>query len=44
LQKAYDIAYSLVTKYGMSEKIGFMGLPEENYYKKISEKTQKVIF
>jgi AFG3 family protein len=41
LEKAFDIAYSLVTKFGMSEKIGYMGLPQENYYKKVSENTQK---
>lgn len=42
LEKVYKIAYSLVTKLGMSEKIGFLGLPEGQYYKKISENTQKV--
>lgn len=42
LEKAFKIAYAIVTKFGMSEKIGFVGLPDGQYYKKISENTQKV--
>lgn len=29
LQKAKNLAYALVTKYGMSEKIGYMGFEDE---------------
>lgn len=43
LEKAFKIANAIVTKFGMSSEIGFVGLPEGNYYKRISNKTQDVI-
>jgi len=43
LQKAYEIAYNMVTKFGMSEKIGFLGFNDEDYVKKYSDLTAKEI-
>jgi len=33
----------MITKFGMSEKIGFLGFAEDQYVKKVSEKTAKDI-
>merc|ERR1712054_94059 len=43
LRKAYDIAHAMITKFGMSEKIGFLGFAEDQYVRKVSEKTAKDI-
>jgi len=43
LQKAYEVAYNMVTKFGMSEKIGFLGFNDEDYVKKYSNTTAKEI-
>ena len=42
LRKAYDIAHAMITKFGMSEKIGFIGFSEDEYVKKHSDQTAKV--
>ena len=42
LQKAYSIAHALVTKFGMSDKIGLIGFAETEYVKKYSEHTGRV--
>lgn len=42
LRKAYDIAEAMITKYGMSETIGFLGFPDKDYGKTYSELTAKV--
>jgi len=39
LRKAYDIAEAIVTKLGMSEKIGFVGFPDRDYGKAYSDYT-----
>ena len=44
LQKAYEVAHAIVTKFGMSEKIGFVGFNDEDYVKKYSNLTAKVNF
>jgi len=44
LQKAYDIAHAIVTKFGMSEKIGFIGFNNDDYVKKYSNLTAKVLY
>lgn len=45
LQKAYQLAYSIVTQYGMTEKVGLVQLPDNEYgYKIYSEQTSQVIF
>lgn len=43
LDKAYKIAHALVTKYGMSEKLGFIGYRETEYMKPYSGKVSKII-
>ena len=43
LRKAYDIAHAMITKFGMSEKIGFLGFADEEYYRKHSDRTAKVL-
>jgi len=43
LRKAYDIARNMVTKFGMSEKIGYLGFSDEEYVKKYSDETTKEI-
>jgi len=43
LKKAYDIAHALVTKFGMSERLGFLGFTEDDYSKKYSEHTSRII-
>lgn len=40
--KAYDIASKMVTKLGMSDKLGYLSLKDDNY-KQYSEKTNKEI-
>ena len=42
LEKVFNIAKALVTKLGMSEKIGFVALSDPEYYRKVSNKTQQV--
>ena len=43
LEKAFKIAQAIVTKLGMSEKIGYLGYSETEFMKGYSDKTQKVI-
>jgi len=43
LRKAYEIAYAMITKFGMSERIGFIGFSDEEYVKKHSDQTSKII-
>eukprot|EP01016_Furgasonia_blochmanni_P035642 TRINITY_DN396_c0_g2_i5.p1 TRINITY_DN396_c0_g2~~TRINITY_DN396_c0_g2_i5.p1 ORF type:complete len:564 (-),score=141.08 TRINITY_DN396_c0_g2_i5:53-1744(-) len=44
LKKAHDIAHAIVTKFGMSEKIGFIGYSENEYGQKTyGEETNKMI-
>jgi len=42
LRKAYDIAEAIVTKFGMSEKIGLVGFPDRDYGKAYSDHTGAV--
>ena len=42
LKKAYELAYAMVSKYGMSEKIGYVGYVETDYNKTYSDETNKV--
>ncbi len=42
LQKAYNIAHNMITKFGMSEKIGYIGYADEEYFRKHSDHTAKV--
>ena len=44
LKKAYDIAHAMITKFGMSEKIGFIGFGDDEYYRKHSDETARVLF
>ena len=44
LKKGYDIAHAMITKFGMSEKIGFIGYSEDQYFRKHSDQTAKVMF
>ena len=44
LKKGYDIAHAMITKFGMSEKIGFIGYSEDQYFRKHSDQTAKVNF
>lgn len=43
LQKVYRTAHALVTKFGMSEAIGFVGYSEEEQGKTYSEETNRII-
>eukprot|EP01017_Pseudomicrothorax_dubius_P045239 TRINITY_DN7797_c0_g1_i10.p1 TRINITY_DN7797_c0_g1~~TRINITY_DN7797_c0_g1_i10.p1 ORF type:complete len:273 (-),score=85.41 TRINITY_DN7797_c0_g1_i10:170-931(-) len=44
LKKVYDLAHAIVTKFGMSDVIGYVGLGEDEYgAKRYSEETSKVI-
>lgn len=43
LKKAYELAFTLVTKYGMSEKLGYVGYMENEYSKTYSDATNKLI-
>jgi AFG3 family protein len=38
------MAYAMVSKYGMSEKIGYVGYVESDYNKSYSDQTNKVFF
>lgn len=42
LQKAYGIAENMITKFGMSERIGLVGFAERDYGKAYSDLTSKV--
>ena len=42
LKKAYELCHAIITKYGMSEKIGFVGYLENEYSKSYSDETNKV--
>ena len=43
LEKVFKIAHAIVTKLGMSEKVGFMGFSETEFQKNYSDETQKII-
>jgi AFG3 family protein len=43
LRKVYDIAHALVTKFGMSDTVGFIGFSEDESGKRYSEDTNKII-
>ncbi|CAD8112255.1 unnamed protein product [Paramecium sonneborni] len=43
LKKAYDVAHSIVTKFGMSENIGYIGFQEGEFQKPYSDNTNKQI-
>ena len=43
MKKAYELANAIVTKFGMSEKVGFLGFSEGEYgQRSYSEETGKV--
>lgn len=44
MDKAYKLANAMVTKFGMSQEIGFIGFSEDEYKKSYSDYTQDVIF
>ena len=37
------MAYNMVTKYGMSDKIGYLGFKDDEFIKKNSDQTQQMI-
>ena len=43
LEKAYGLAYQIVTKFGMQEEIGYMAFPEVQYVKPYGEKMESLI-
>jgi len=43
LKKAYDIAHAMITKFGMSDRIGFIGFGDDEYYRKHSDETAREI-
>ncbi|CAD8208329.1 unnamed protein product [Paramecium pentaurelia] len=43
LKKAYDVAHSIVTKFGMNENIGYIGFQEGEFQKPYSDSTNKQI-
>lgn len=43
LKRAYELCHALVTKYGMSEKLGYVGYIENDYSKTYSDKTNTLI-
>ncbi|CAD8197839.1 unnamed protein product [Paramecium octaurelia] len=43
LKKAYDVAHSIVTKFGMNENIGYVGFEEGQFQKPYSDSTNKQI-
>ncbi|CAD8194275.1 unnamed protein product [Paramecium octaurelia] len=43
LKKAYEVAHSIVTKFGMSESIGYIGFQEGEFQKPYSDNTNKHI-
>ena len=42
MKKAYELAFNLVTKYGMSENLGNVGFVDKDYNKVYSSYTNKV--
>lgn len=42
LKRAYELCHALVTKYGMSEKLGYVGYIENDYSKTYSDQTNTV--
>lgn len=42
LKKAYEVAHNIVTKFGMSENIGYVGYQETEFSKPYSDSTNKV--
>ena len=44
LQKAYDIANNMITKFGMSETLGYIGFSDDTPFNKHSDITAKVGF
>ncbi|KAM3137743.1 hypothetical protein pb186bvf_010163 [Paramecium bursaria] len=43
LKKAYEVAHNIVTKFGMSENIGYVGYQETEFSKPYSDSTNKKI-
>lgn len=43
LKKVYETAHNIVTKFGMSETIGYLGYNEQEHGKSYSEETNKLI-
>ncbi|KAL4454331.1 hypothetical protein ABPG74_012288 [Tetrahymena malaccensis] len=43
LEKIYKMAHAIITKYGMSERIGYVGLKEGDYLKSYSDKTNRIV-
>lgn len=43
LSKAYNIAYTLIAKYGMSDNIGNISYPDSQYTKAYSEEVESAI-
>ena len=43
LSKAYNIAYALIAKYGMSDDIGNISYPDSEYTKAYSEEVEAAI-
>ncbi|EGR29487.1 hypothetical protein IMG5_154700 [Ichthyophthirius multifiliis] len=43
LQKVYKVSYALVTKYGMSKKVGYVGLKDGDFQNAFSDYTNRII-
>ena len=43
LQKAYDLAYNIVAKFGMSESIGYVAFPDSQYTKPYSQNVESAV-
>ncbi len=44
MKRAYDLCHAIITKYGMNEKLGYVGYIENDYSKTYSDATNKVYF
>ena len=43
LEKAYNLAYHLVAKFGMNNELGYMAFPDVQYTKPYGEKMESMI-
>jgi AFG3 family protein len=43
LSKAYDLAYSLIAKYGMASDVGYISYPDIEYTKPYGEAVESAI-
>ncbi len=43
LQKVYQLAHNIVTKFGMTSKLGYVAFRDEDYQKQVSDETQNEI-